>query len=100
MLLTFDFDIHTFVSETGVSILFLSCTERLGRQDSCQYSALLWAGSNQVLVLRGVGIFLFATASKLAVELTHPSIHCVPGVKWLGCEANHLSPSSTKFKNV
>jgi hypothetical protein len=40
-----------------------------------------------------MGIFLFAGA--------HPGVPgaLTPGVKWLGCEADHSPPSSAKVKN-
>jgi hypothetical protein len=45
----------------------------------------------------GLGIFLFTTASKMALGLTQSPIQWVPGalflgVKWLGCEADHSPP--------
>jgi hypothetical protein len=52
---------------------------------------------------RGLGIFLFITASRTALGLTQPPIHCVPGtlslgVKRPGREAGHSPPSSAKVK--
>jgi hypothetical protein len=49
-------------------------------------------------------MFPFTTASKLALDPTHPLIQWVPGslslgVKRLGREADHLPPSSAKVKN-
>jgi hypothetical protein len=43
--------------------------------------------------------------SSVALAPTHPIIQWVPralslGVKWLGCEADHSSPSSAEVKNV
>jgi hypothetical protein len=51
-----------------------------------------------------MGIFLFTTAYRPALEPTQPPIQCVPGnftpwVKRPGREADHLSPSSAKVKN-
>jgi hypothetical protein len=52
---------------------------------------------------RGLGIFLFTTASRPALGLTQPPIHWVPGavslgVKRPGRESNHSPPSSTEVK--
>jgi hypothetical protein len=49
-------------------------------------------------------IFLFSTASKLALGPTQLPIQMVlgaltPGVKWLGCEADQSPPSSAEVKN-
>jgi hypothetical protein len=53
---------------------------------------------------RGLGIFLFTTASRTALGLTQPPIQWVPGtlslgVKWPGREADHSPPSSCEVKN-
>jgi hypothetical protein len=52
---------------------------------------------------RGLGIFLFTTASRTAVGPTQPPIQWVPwalslGVKRLGREADHSPPSSAEVK--
>jgi hypothetical protein len=52
---------------------------------------------------RGLGIFLFTTASRTALRPTRPSIQWVPGalslgVKRLGREADHSPSSSAKVK--
>jgi hypothetical protein len=54
---------------------------------------------------QGLGIFLFTTASKLALGPTQPPTQWVPaalylGVKRLGRESNHSHPSSTEVKNA
>jgi hypothetical protein len=53
---------------------------------------------------RGLGIFLFTTASRTALGPTQPPLQCVPGalslgVKQLGHEADHSLPSSAEVKN-
>jgi hypothetical protein len=53
---------------------------------------------------RGLGIFLFTTASRTALGPTQPPIQWVPGalslgVKRPGREADHSSPSSAEVKN-
>jgi hypothetical protein len=50
-----------------------------------------------------LGIFLFATVSRMALGPTLPPIQWVPGdlslgVKWPGHEADHSPPSSAKVK--
>jgi hypothetical protein len=52
---------------------------------------------------RGLGIFLFTTASRMALGPTQPPIQWVPGalslgVKRPGREADHSSPSSAEVK--
>jgi hypothetical protein len=52
---------------------------------------------------RGLGIFLFTTASRTALGPTQPPIQRVPGalslgVKQLGREADHSPPSSAEVK--
>jgi hypothetical protein len=42
-----------------------------------------------------VGIFLFLTMSRMALESTQPPIQ---GVKQLGCEVDHSPPSSAEVK--
>jgi hypothetical protein len=59
---------------------------------------VLWFDSR-----RGLGIFLFTTASTTALELTQPPIQWVPGalslgVKRPGREADHSPPSSAEVK--
>jgi hypothetical protein len=52
---------------------------------------------------QGLGIFLFTTMSRLALEPIQPPIQWVPGVLSLGvkqlrCEANHSPPPSAEVK--
>jgi hypothetical protein len=52
---------------------------------------------------RGLGIFLFTTASRTALEPTQPPIQWVPGALSLGekrprREADHSPPSSAEVK--
>jgi hypothetical protein len=54
---------------------------------------------------QGLGIFLFTTASRMALGPTQPPIQWVPGalsleVKRPGREADHSPPSSTEVKNA
>jgi hypothetical protein len=54
---------------------------------------------------RVLGIFLFTTASRMALGPTQPPIQWVPGdlslgVKWPRREADHLLPSSAEVKNA
>jgi hypothetical protein len=54
---------------------------------------------------RGLGIFLFTTASRTALGPTHTPIQWVQGalslgVKWPGREADHSPPSSTEVNNA
>jgi hypothetical protein len=52
---------------------------------------------------QGLGIFLFTTVSRMALESTQPPMQWVTGnlsleVKWLGREADHSPPSSAEVK--
>jgi hypothetical protein len=52
---------------------------------------------------QGLGIFLFTTVSRTPLQPTQPPIQGAPGahslgVKQLGCEVDHSSPSSAKVK--
>jgi hypothetical protein len=54
---------------------------------------------------QGLGMFLFATAYRLAVRQSQPPTQLVAGalspeINLLGREANHSTPSSAKVKNV
>jgi hypothetical protein len=54
---------------------------------------------------QGLGMFLFTTASRLALGPTQPPIQWVPGalsagIKRPGREADHSSPSSNEVNNT
>jgi len=54
---------------------------------------------------QGLGIFLFATASRPALGPTRPPVHGVPealspGIKQPGREADHSRSSSAEIKNA
>jgi hypothetical protein len=54
---------------------------------------------------RGLGIFLFTTASRPALRPIQPPIQCVPealslGIKRPGREADHSFPSTAEVKNA
>jgi hypothetical protein len=54
---------------------------------------------------RGLGIFLFSSASRPALESTQPPIQWVPGalsprVKRAGRESDHSPPSIAEVKNA
>jgi hypothetical protein len=54
---------------------------------------------------RGLGIFLFTTASRTVLGTTEPLIQWVPGalspkIKLLGRENDHSPPSNVEVKNV
>jgi hypothetical protein len=60
---------------------------------------------SRVRFLAGLGIFLFTTASRMALRSTQPPIQWVPGalsmgVKWPGGEADHSPPSSAEVKSA
>jgi hypothetical protein len=60
---------------------------------------------SRVLFPLGLGIFLFTTASRTALEPTQPPIQWVPralslGLKRQGSEADHSPPSSAEVKNA
>jgi hypothetical protein len=46
-----------------------------------------------------VSIFLFSTASRLALGLSQPLVQWLPGIKQLQHEADHSPPSSLEVKN-
>jgi len=47
-----------------------------------------------------VGIYLYTTASRLALRPTQPLIQWMPGALSLGCETDHPPPSRAKVKNA
>jgi hypothetical protein len=86
--------------------LFTLCQDLL-RAVTAQ-SVQRWATDWKIGVLgldsrRGLGIFLFTTASRTALGPTQPPIQCVSGalsqgVKWPENEADHSPPSSAEVK--
>jgi hypothetical protein len=65
----------------------------------------LWTGHLEFDSWQGLGFFLLATVSRLAVGPTQPPIQWVPevlspGVKWLGHVADHSLPSSAKVQGA
>jgi hypothetical protein len=53
----------------------------------------------------GVKNLLFSTSSRPAMGPTQPPIQWVPGapspgIKWLGCEADHSPPTSAEVKKM
>jgi hypothetical protein len=58
-----------------------------------------------IIISTGMGIFLFTTASRMALGPTQPPIQLVSGalslgVKRPGCEADHSHPSSAEVRNA
>jgi hypothetical protein len=69
-----------------------------------QYSNRLWAAQLGFHSQQKQEIFLYCTASRPALGLTHSPIQCVPGalspgVKQPRREADHSPPSSAEVKN-
>jgi hypothetical protein len=67
-----------------------------------QYTFVAWCS---VKKSAGLGIFLFTTASRLALGSAQPPIQWVPGALSLGVklperEADHSPPSSAEVKNA
>jgi hypothetical protein len=63
----------------------------------------LWVGRPRFDSQQGQGIFLFRV--HMVLDLTQPPVRWVlgaltPGIKRLGCEADHWSPSSVDVKNA
>jgi hypothetical protein len=65
-------------------------------------SGVLWSSSvsEEKKWLDINAVLNYTTASGPVSGPNHPPIQCVPGVKRLGREANHLPPSSTEVKNA
>jgi hypothetical protein len=98
--------VHTLASYLR-SILILFSHVRLGRSHGSSVTIVtrLRAGRAGIDSRQGLGIFLLATASRLALKPTQPPIQCEPEtlsteVKRPGREADHSPPSSTEVKNV
>jgi hypothetical protein len=66
---------------------------------------MLWGGQSKFDFWQGRDFFVFATVSRPTLWPTQPPKQWVPGtpypgIKHLGCEADHSPPSSAKVKNV
>jgi hypothetical protein len=75
------------------------------RYSSVSIVTRLWAGQSEFDSRQGLGIFLFATASRPALRSTQPPIQWVPrvlspGVKGPGREADYSPQYSTEVKNL
>jgi hypothetical protein len=75
------------------------------RDSSVGIVTKLGAGRSGSDSRQSLGIFLFATASRLDLWPTQPPTQWVagalsPGVKQTGCEADHSPPSSSEVKNA
>jgi hypothetical protein len=75
----------------------------IGGKEFCDNSAIF--GVLGFDSWRGLGIFLFTTASRTALGPTQPPIQWVPGVLSLGVkrsghEADHSPPSNAEVKNA
>jgi hypothetical protein len=80
-------------------------SQRMSSKTVQKYSPELRAGSSGFDSLRGLGIFLFTTASRPALGSTEPPIQWVPGALSLGVkrpvrDADHSPPSSVEIKNA
>jgi hypothetical protein len=77
----------------------------MNRDSSVSIVSRLRAGRLGFESRQGLGIFLFATASRTALGPTHPPVQWVPaalslGVKRPGREADHSPPSSAEVENA
>jgi hypothetical protein len=87
----------------------VSCKTNQQTRAVMAQSVQRWATGWKIGVLgfdsrRGLGIFLFTTASRTVLGPTQPPIECVSGalflgVKWPGRKADHSPPSSAEVKN-
>jgi hypothetical protein len=80
-----------------------SCPSRKGKVIPVLLIELSTTPCRCIQIVRGLGIFLFTTASRTALGPTQPPIQCVPGalspgVKRLGREVDHSPPSSAEVK--
>jgi hypothetical protein len=86
----------------GVEVwLHTFLTSALRRRDSSVgIVTRLRAGRSGFDFRQGLGILLFSTAFRPALEPTQPPIQWVPGVNRPGREADHSPPCSAEVKNV
>jgi hypothetical protein len=94
----------------GIRALSLGVKRREGEADHSPSSSTevknAWSWTIGVLGIdprRGLGIFLFTTASRTSLGPTQPPIQWVPGalflgVKWPGREDNHSPPYSAEVR--
>jgi hypothetical protein len=97
--------LHVQNDITGPEFIYTKYTSKIA---VIAQSVQRWATGWTIGVLgfdsrRGLGIFLFTTASRTALWPTQPPIQWVPGdlylgVKRLGREADHSPPSSAVVK--
>jgi hypothetical protein len=89
----------------GPNILLSTLFSNEGHDRSLGIATRLRAGRAGFDSRQGLEIFLFATVSRPALGPTQPSIQWVPGalslgVKRLGREADHSSPSNAEVKKA
>jgi hypothetical protein len=87
------------------TLRFVLCILCRSRDSSVGIATSLRAGRSGFDSRQGLGIFLFATASRPAVGSTQPPMQWVPGalspeVNRQGREADHSSQSSAEVKNA
>jgi hypothetical protein len=89
-------------------LVWLCHSEMLEPAQSSRHSDWLWTGTaerGQNSSARRVNNFLFSTSFRPSLGPIQPPIQCVPGalspgVKWLGLESDHSSPTSAEVKKT